>query len=300
VHEFDAAATERFFNGAFAEFGRELTATGEPKLRHRDQIFLRYLLEPVRRSNPRILDFGCGHGNLLVHLLALGYDAIGMDKHVGMRTFAEAAAAELNAQDRIMAGGVRELTKLPDQSFDVIIFMGVLQYLSDDDYHTALSEIPRLLRPRGFAAVTFQNALFDLFTFNKYTVDCFMHRLVGPLLNPNERAGVEEALSALVSHPQKPEYSPSRARDNVFVRLTNPLTIERDMRQYKIALVTKYFYEWFGLPPLIAGKCGDVSHRIAEYFEIEHATDWQGHFMANAFLAHIIPTYQLPPPPRMF
>jgi hypothetical protein len=82
----------------------------------------------------------------------------------------------------------------------------------------------------------------------------------------------------------KPPYAPTRARDNIFVYLTNPLTIEGHLRGAKFSARQKYFYEWFGLPPLITGSHPETAKRIAASFEVDNATAWQGHFMANAFL----------------
>jgi ubiquinone/menaquinone biosynthesis C-methylase UbiE len=294
MHQFDSGKTERFFNDHFP--GAEKKFIPGSTLHFRDEIFVKHLLPHLglaAQKNARILDFGCGRGDLLVHLIESGYDVIGMDKYAGMRTFAEASADKLNARDRIVAGGVDELGDLPDRSFDLIVMMGVLQYLPDVDYQEALKQVPRLLRPRGALVATFQNAFFDLFTFNKYTLDFLMNGLLGPSLQDSEREKVEHALSGLMSSPDMPLYSPTRARDNVFVRLTNPITIGDELRGCGLSLVTKYFYEWFGLPPLLSGSCGDISARIAGEFEIERATSWQGHFMANAFLTHIAPLTQV-------
>jgi hypothetical protein len=82
----------------------------------------------------------------------------------------------------------------------------------------------------------------------------------------------------------KPPYNKMRARDNIFVYLTNPLTIDGHLRQAGFDARQKHFYEWFGLPPLITSRHPETAKRIAESFEVENATAWQGHFMANAFL----------------
>jgi SAM-dependent methyltransferase len=284
VHRFDQQATELFFNETFGKLVEPQLPKG---LRHRDRLLLAHIMEPRRAASPRVIDFGCGQGQLLSHLLADGYDAMGMEVHEGMRRVAAGQLASMGRPDRILTGGVAEFKCLPPESFDVVVMMGVFQYLSDQDYDEVFAAAARVLRPHGCLAATFQNALFDLFTFNKYTVDFFMHQLVGPLSRPADRDRIEQALATLISHPDKPEYSPARARDNVFVRLTNPLLIADQVARYGFEVRQKYFYEWFGLPPLLGSQFSEIARPIAEHFEVQRAAAWQGHFMANAFLAEL-------------
>jgi SAM-dependent methyltransferase len=282
VHRFDSEKTARFFNETFPKLVAPKIPHG---LRHRDKILLRYILEPRRDQSPKILDFGCGQGNLLGHLVREGFDATGMEPSEDMRRHAAKELEVVDESGNIIAGGVPEFSFLPSQSFDVIIMMGVFQYLSDDDYKLMRSEIARVLRPGGCLVATFQNAFFDLYTFNKYTIDFIMHQLIGPLIDVADSDAIENALSRLVANPEKPPYSPDRARDNIFVRLTNPLAIGDEFIGHGLKLAEKYFYEWFGLPPLLDTKYSNVSKPIAKFFEVERAASWQGHFMANAFLA---------------
>lgn len=285
MHTFNSEETAIFFNKTFAPQERDQTSTPETKLRHRDHILLRYILEPLKKRKLRILDFGCGQGRQLAHLIANGYDVVGMEKHPGMREHAERELAQIDSTGRLIAGGIPELAVIKPGSFDIIVMLGVMQYLSEEEYETAIEACANILKPGGLFVATFQNSFFDLFTFNKYTLDFFMNALVGPFLENSERAKVEQALAGLMTNPDKPPHHDGRARDNVFVRLTNPITIGDDMLKRGFTLRAKYFYEWFGLPPLLGSQHATISQRITQRFEVENPTAWQGYFMANAFLA---------------
>jgi cyclopropane fatty-acyl-phospholipid synthase-like methyltransferase len=277
MHTFNAEQTARFFDQTFF---RDAT----PQLRHRDHLLMQAVLKPLLLYNPRIIDFGCGPGWLLHHMIKAGFDAVGMEKHNEVYRSAESLLASIDKQDCIVQGGVEEFSEFEPESFDIVVAMGVLQYLSEAEYEVILKAVARVLRPNGCFVATFQNALFDLYTFNKYTIDFLMHQLVGPLLSPGQWDRVKAAISTLVVNSERPDYSPTRARDNVFVRLTNPLTLAEDIGRYGMRLEKKYFYEWFGLPPLV-GDIDGISQAVTARFELRDATAWQGHFMANAFLA---------------
>jgi hypothetical protein len=205
-----------------------------------------------------------------------------------MRSYAESELKSLGKPGNILAGGVPEFAALAPGSFDYVVIMGVTQYLSSEDYELLLDASARILKPGGTLAVTFQNAFFDLFTFNKYTVDFLVNELLASTLKNGDRPNAEKAIENLLKNPQKPDYSRGRARDNIFVRLTNPLLIDGELAHRGLRLKKKYFYDYFGLPPLAASTDPELAKRIAQHFEIERADSWQGHFLANAFLAECI------------
>ena len=127
----------------------------------------------------------------------------------GWRSAAEAELAAAGNADRIVQGGVDEFAALPSESFDIVIMMGVLQYLSDNDYREVIEAVSRVLKPNGCFAATFQNAFFDLFTFNKYTIDFFLHQLVGPLVEPSQQKVIEKSLSELIVNPEATIFRPT-------------------------------------------------------------------------------------------
>jgi SAM-dependent methyltransferase len=286
VIRFDADETATFFNKVYRKVDIERGLNADTRLHPRDRIFLDLVLKTTEPATCRILDFGCGQGRLLSTLLERGYDAEGMEKHDAMREIANFETQKWAIhRPRVVPGDIRTLGELPGGQYDFFVAMGVFQYMTKEEYQNTLSEVRRLLKPKGTLIATYQNAFFDLYTFNKYTVDFMIEKIIGPYVAEADKNGVRKDLEQLLVNPEKPTYSVTRARDNIFVHLTNPLTIGDHLRSAGFQLQQKFFYEYFGLPPLLAENHGSVAASIRSRFEITNATAWQGHFMANAFLA---------------
>lgn len=89
-----------------------------------------------------VLDFGCGAGQLVEHLTALGFDAYGCD--VNVRCDSPDTAKRLKSIDI-------SSYRLPydDASFDIIISTSVLEHAQNTKQ--CFEEIHRLLKPGGYA-----------------------------------------------------------------------------------------------------------------------------------------------------
>lgn len=92
----------------------------------------------------RVLDVGCGYGRELKHFLERGFETYGVDVSSKMLELArrrapEAKVAKMEATNLAFA----------DATFDGVWCRGVLHHLERDRIPTALSELKRVLRPRG-------------------------------------------------------------------------------------------------------------------------------------------------------
>jgi SAM-dependent methyltransferase len=122
-HSEDLAATARFFDRAIRELAR-LAPTG---------------------GKIRVLDFGCGSGELVGHLLALGYDAHGCD--IVLAPEAPSIAAAPQRFKRIDLDPYR--LPFDAESFDVVLSTSVLEHARNPDEY--LLEIRRVLKLGGVA-----------------------------------------------------------------------------------------------------------------------------------------------------
>jgi SAM-dependent methyltransferase len=136
--------------GEFAERYRRLDATPFQSCfaysRRRLEDWLERLL-PKDGAGRRILDVGCGTGHHLTWLRDRGFDVAGVDGSAEMLAHARSAnpGVELHQADV-------EHLPFPDGSFDAVLCVEVLRYLSDPG--PCLREAARVLRPGGVLLVT--------------------------------------------------------------------------------------------------------------------------------------------------
>ena len=285
VHKYSAKKVKNYFDG----LAQGYFIAHAP----RDEVFLKLILPDYKKKNKgkiTALDFGCGGGALLLKMLSRGIKAKGIEKGLELCQLAQKRLEESGFDKaNIIKGSIKELDSLPKNYFDFVILMGVLQYLSPKQRSQLYKKIRRLLKPNGHLVATFQNALFDLFTFNRYTVDFFEDKIFRPLkLDKSMGPEIVKDLKSLVTHPDKPDYSPKIARDNIYVQTTNPLTVRDELAKYKFKLLQKYFYTFFPLPRLIESKYKDKLEKFKKQFEVKKSTEWYGHLMANAFLVDCV------------
>jgi SAM-dependent methyltransferase len=119
---------------------------------------------PAMSEGSKLVDLGCGGGQLLLHAAKLGWRPVGVDVAPGMideaRRLTEGLGVELVQASFDDSG-------LPDGEFDAVAAIGLIEYLPDD--RELFAEARRLLRPGGRLAVSCRNRLYNLQSANAYT-----------------------------------------------------------------------------------------------------------------------------------
>lgn len=117
------------------------------------------LLELLPKQG-RILEAGCGLGRWVFYLTARGYDVTGID-------LAREAIDEAKSFDPSAPVLYDDITRIgsPDETFEAAISLGVVEHFEEGP-ETALSELRRVLKPRGllFVSVPVQNFLRIVFS----------------------------------------------------------------------------------------------------------------------------------------
>lgn len=99
-----------------------------------------------------LLDIGCGHGGLVLHVGA----RLGIDDVHGIDFDPEAVSGSVARGVKAQEWNLRTTPlPFPDSTFSVITSFGVLDYLPT--YDRVLEEIARILRPGGFVVISLPN-----------------------------------------------------------------------------------------------------------------------------------------------
>lgn len=97
---------------------------------------------------PRVVDLGCGTGANVVHLAALGYDAVGVDfSEVAIRKARERAADSDVTAEFVIGDLTAASIDGVEGRFDLILDFGTLDDLRGEDRRAMARTITRLSRP---------------------------------------------------------------------------------------------------------------------------------------------------------
>lgn len=110
-------------------------------------------LDSTGRLKGKVLDYGCGTGYLLNHLLARGLECYGVDS--SQQSINEVNAKFANYQNW-RPGKIIEnfVTPFQNNYFDVITCIETLEHILNEQVYSLLAELKRLIRPGGIVLIT--------------------------------------------------------------------------------------------------------------------------------------------------
>lgn len=153
-HQVKSLFSERASEWAARYADPEPRTLGAQHLVSRQRLALQ-MVEASSPSSSRILDAGCGSGELAAELTERGYAVWGIDLAAPMIRHARKRCGAA----RFGVGDVEHIP-FPDNTFDVVVSLGVIEYLQSDE--RALREIRRVLRPGGRAVIAIANGYSPL------------------------------------------------------------------------------------------------------------------------------------------
>jgi len=144
----------------------------------------------VARIQPgqRVLDIGCGRGEVALHCARHGAFVWSIDYAAVALELAEEALARVEEDARrritLMQADARTLP-FDDDHFDVVFMLDVVEHLTPSELDQALQEVKRVLRPHGVLIVhTMPNLWYYAVGYRLYR---FVQRMRGVLLPADPR-----------------------------------------------------------------------------------------------------------------
>lgn len=277
---YDKDVTSKFFDQAAPGYDDTSYAPGQPNAYRLE------LVKDILKGLPkgRALDAGCGSGQLMRYLVEQGYDCAGSDLSPGMVEQTRKTLSTLTERPvPLMVAPLDRQSDFADGGFDIIASLGVIPYVPESEEGPVYRELRRLSKSGGYLIAAYENALFDLFTFNRYTVEFFEQNFL-PLVAAPDRASLRRQLESLMVNPQAPAApDQSAARNQVFRRAENPLVLPAKLKQYGFEVVDTCYYHFHALPPLLRNSSPELM-QLSRDMEIRHARAWQAMFMASTFI----------------
>ncbi len=96
------------------------------------------------KKQARVLDIGCGTGELVVRMNLLGFKGVGLDLHEEHLEIARILARENNLPDTIFVLNKNKRLPFEDNSFDIITMFSVLEHLHKSTLKWLLPELTRI------------------------------------------------------------------------------------------------------------------------------------------------------------
>lgn len=119
---------------------------------------IEFIRKHIDLTNKMILDCGCGSGDYVLKFLEFSPHVYGME-HDAKKV--EAFRSRSNRPERVQQGNIEHMN-FDDNTFDCVLLNEVLEHVPDDIQ--ALSEILRVLKPRGALVVFAPNRLYPFET----------------------------------------------------------------------------------------------------------------------------------------
>ncbi len=120
----------------------------------RMETIVNFVKENFSNKNIKILDLGCGSGEVTLALAKLGYSGDALDNSKGMLEICKKKLSTFNWK---LFLGEAQKTNFQEGTYDLIIASGLIEYYSDDAI--LLEEINRILKKNGHLIINVSNKI---------------------------------------------------------------------------------------------------------------------------------------------
>ncbi len=195
-------------------------------------------LEPYLKPGIRVLDLGCGPGNLSVGIAGRIHPAElhGIDREEAQIDIARAAAAAGDHQNAVFHVGDALDLPFPDNDFDLVHCHAVVMHIPET--RPLLTEIRRVLKPEGLIACR-----------DMIGSSCFFEPDLGSLSGAWE--AFERLLSANGGHPQMGKEIKAILHDAGFSGIRASASFEVFSEPEDLDFFHDFVIDWFFSPEVV-------------------------------------------------
>jgi ubiquinone/menaquinone biosynthesis C-methylase UbiE len=260
-----------------------------PTIVNRSLLACEYVINNVPKGS-RVLDMACGLGFNTCCLRTYGYQAEGFDLSEKAIEDSRLLAESLGQDPGIFSvASVDCLSKMPDESFEVVLGIGLFRYLAKDVQDTCYRNVHRILKPGGMFLVVHQNILFEAFALNdgtlRFWADIIENYSDAPRLLGKK--SVFEVLSENVKVPLR-KYAPHSISRRMKTYTENPLTYNKVAERYNFKLEKIVYPPTHLMPPFLEEQAGQKAiDELKRKMSFDHINDWQAMFVEFEFLAFL-------------
>jgi ubiquinone/menaquinone biosynthesis C-methylase UbiE len=199
----------------------------------------------------RVLDVGCGRGEIVLQSAMRGAEAWGIDYAPAAIEIAERALASTEpaiAERLHLACMDVKALDFEDRTFDVVFMMDVVEHLYPDELARALAELGRVLRPGGRLVMhTSPNKVFEEVVYRRYS------RRVNQLALKAARAvGFHDGLFNETMLSGDPEFPHDRFEREMHINEQSAPKLRAETERHGFRVVRTEFWE----PPSARGYFG--------------------------------------------
>jgi ubiquinone/menaquinone biosynthesis C-methylase UbiE len=244
----------------------------------------------------KLLDVGCGTGQLVLAAAASGLTAEGVDFSAQMIAHCEENKAMHGRAAQFRCGSFFDLA-WPEADYDVISAQGFIEYVSPNQMEAFFEQCQRMLKPGGALVVGSRNRLFNVVSMNEFSV-LELNQGVLPLLESEGIALLAaatqedafESLERLARTDPQPSRHPGTGID-VDVRYQYaPADLISRLRRYGFTPRTLFPIHFHALPLPVKSQRPALHHQLAKMLgalapQSHHLVPFSSSFVLDARLS---------------
>ncbi len=242
------------------------------------------------KKGSNILEMACGYGFVTHVLTEKGYNVNAFDISKESISSAREEALNLSQKPEIFhIENEKYLSKLEDDSLDVIIGLGYLRYLKKDAQDFVYKNARRILKPDGILIIDHQNDLYEMFALNNESI-IFWNNLISSYCDLSSILEKDELLNKLTKSISTPirERKGHSFSGSFEVASENPLTYKDKAKSYGFVLNDILYPHCDILPPFLHN---DINKKKLDLIQREYclklSRDWKSMFMCYQFLTFL-------------